>query len=608
MTQSLNALPAFAKSAITLSILSSIASIAYADDNETSSTTSFVLPIVVTGTSTPVAASDSLASTTVIDAEEIEKQQPQELTELLAGQPGIDLATNGGYGKTTSVYVRGNDNESTLLMIDGIPLYSASSGGASWGVVSPSLLNRIEILRGPRATLYGAGVSGGVVQAFSEDRYGDPRVVLEAGGGSFNTQILGVTVDGGANGTSYVLALDALKTDGVEIKPDDGNKGLERQSLLAKLKHEFDSGAYVSGVIANSTGHTEYVGDEGDFRVGVVGATLGVPLADLGETKLTLSEARDESDADVRGSHYNTKIQRARWENIFWAGDHEYILGAEISDTSLDGYTGSAVYDVADQRNTAGFAQALFDFYPFSAQLNIRQDDHERYGSSTTGGIALGYALDEAHQLRASYGTAFRVPSFNDLYWPGFGNENLKPGESETVELGINATYSQFFWDAAVYQTEYKNLIDASSTSVSNVAVARMQGVELSSGFDWDQWRVQTALSFLDAKDLDSGKRLRRRAEKSARIDVDRAIENGGLGFSVIGYGERYDDKANTRRLPGYALLNLRAHYEFAEDWEAKFTVKNALDKDYVTTRNFSGWYYQNPGVGAFLTIQYTAL
>ncbi len=608
MTDKNFSIPAFAKTATALSILSSFSHVAIADEATQSNENSIVLPLVVTATSTPVSAADSLASTTVIDAQTIEKQQPQELTELLAGQPGVDLSTNGGYGKTTSIYVRGNDTESTLLMIDGIPLYSASSGGASWGVVSPSLLNRIEVLRGPRATLYGAGVAGGVVQAFSEDRYGDPRVVLEAGAGSFNTQSLGVTVDGGSNGTSYVLALETFETDGAEIKPDDGDKGLERQSLLAKLKHEFDNGVYLSSVFANSAGHTEYVDDEGDFRVGVVGITLGVPLVEVGETRLTLSESRDESDADVLGSHYNTKIQRARLENVFWAADHEFILGGEITDTSLDGYTGSAVYDVADQRNTAGFAQALLDFDPFTVQLNIRQDDHERYGTSTTGGVALGYALDDKHQLRASYGTAYRIPSFNDLYWPGYGNEDLEPGESETVEVGLNGAYSQFYWDVAVYETEYKNLIDTTSASASNVAVARMQGVELSSGLELGQWRLQTALSFMDAKDLSTGKRLSRRAEKSARIDVDREFEKGGVGFSLVGYGERYDDTANTQRLPGYGVLNLRGHYEFAEDWVARVSVKNALDKDYVTTRNYNGWYYQNPGMGAFLTIQYTAL
>ncbi|EXJ12909.1 TonB-dependent receptor [Nitrincola nitratireducens] len=227
-------------------------------------------PIIVTATLSAKTADETLASVTVIDEEQIRLQQPKDIIDLLKGQPGVDFSSNGGFGKTTSVYTRGAASDSTVLLVDGIRLQSATSGGASWQFLTPNLFERFEIVRGPRGGLYGADAAGGVIQGFLANSQAQ-RMNVSVGGGSFGSYQVNAGVSGQHNSTRYQLVANQFTTDGIEIKEGEGRRGYDNTSVLARLGQGFDSGADLSLLVMHTQGNTEFVGGNTDYRLQVLG-------------------------------------------------------------------------------------------------------------------------------------------------------------------------------------------------------------------------------------------------------------------------------------------------------------------------------------------------
>lgn len=562
-------------------------------------------PVVVTATLAPRTANQSLASVTVIDEAAFRRQDPTSVTDLLRGQPGVDVSSNGSFGKNASVYLRGTGSAQNVLLIDGIRLRSATSGGAAWGSLDPRLFERAEIVRGPRGSLYGADAIGGVVQLFTHEpiEANGPQPRLSFGGGSFGTARASASLSGVEGGTRYSFAASHFNTDGEPVRRGGDDKGYDNTTALARVSHTFDSGVEAGVLALRARGNNEYDGGENDFVQQVAGVYVDTPVVEGWRSRLTLSEARDESDnVDEFGdSTFDTTIRTARWQNTFSAGTHEFIAGVEQSEDRVDS---SIVYDETSRDNTAAFTQALFDFAPFTLQTSARFDHNESYGDEVTGSVALGFDLDAHHTLRASYGTAFNAPTYNQLYYPGFGNPDLESETSETVEVGARGQYARFFWDAALYQTDIDNLI-AGQGEQFNVPTSRVRGAELSGGVEQGGWTVAAALTYTDPENRATGNRLTNRATQSLRLDVDRELGDYSLGGSWIAQNHRYRDAANEDRLAGYGLVNLRAGWQFAPLWSARVTFENALDQDYVTTRSFDGADYINAGRAAFLSVNF---
>lgn len=562
-------------------------------------------PVVITAALAPRTANESLSSVTVLDEETFRRQDPVSLTDLLRGQPGVDVASNGSFGKNSSVYLRGAPSDASVLMIDGIRLRSATAGGAAFQYLDPRMFDRAEIVRGPRGSLYGADAVGGVIQLFTPDADKEgPQPRISVGGGSFNTQRLSAGVAGREGGTRYSFAASHFNTDGQPIRRGGEDKGYDNTSALARVSHTFKDGSEVGVLALRARGNNEYDGGENDFVQQVAGIYAEMPVTETWQSRLTLSEARDELDTiDSFGdSIIDTRTQTARWQNNVQFGGHELIAGAEISE---DRVSSTNDFAVTRRDNKAVFTQGLLDFSPFAIQASLRYDDNEAYGDEVTGSLALGYDLDNVHTLRASVGTAFKAPSFNDLYWPESGNPDLNPENSESVEVGIRGQYQQWFWDLAAFQNDYDDLIAWAPTSSGlwvpqNVNNARIRGVEFSSGVDVNEWTLQAAVTYLDPEDKETGNRLARRATQSVRLDADRELGDWSLGGSLIAQNHRYDNAANTQRLGGYGLVNLRAGWQFAPLWSARVTLENAFDKEYATTRD-----YLNAGRAGFLSVHF---
>lgn len=565
-------------------------------------------PIVVTATLGPQTRGESASSVTVIDEQAIERLQPQTFEELLVGQPGIDITSSGSFGKNTTVYTRGTGSESTVFLVDGIRLRSATSGSAAWQYFPPQMLERVEIVRGSRSNLYGADAVGGVIQAFTHSADSGREGWVQAGGGNFNTQEYVAGTAGTEGRTTYSLSASHLETDGTAIVEDGEDKGFRNTSGLASVAHQFDSGGEAGIVVMRAQGNTEFEGGDTDFAIQTFGVRLEAPLSDYWRTRIMLAESLDEQETrnDYGDSVFDTKTRSARWENQISAGRHDYILGGEIL---VDEVESTTDFEESSRTNAAVFGQALLNFGPMDFQLSLRADDNEAFGREETGAIAMGVDMNRNHRARVSYSTSFRAPTFNDLYYPNFGNADLKPETAGSVELGLSGNYTLWFWDAAIYQTDADDLIVFTTingqSAPFNVNEARIRGAELTAGLELDAWTLQAAASVTDPRDRQTDNRIRRRSAKQFRVDADRDFGRISLGTSVKGQGYRYDDADNEERIAGFVTWDLRAKWRIGNHWTTNLTVDNVLDKEYATAQRFDGTAYIAAGRTAMLTIRY---
>lgn len=570
------------------------------------STASGLGAIVVTPARQAQTVDQALSSVTVIDRETLDADPPREFADALRGLSGVNVFSNGPYGKNTSVSLRGTGNASTVLLIDGVRIRSATTGGAPWQFLSPQLVDRIEVVRGPRSSLYGADALGGVVQAFTPTGAEGTSWWGEAGVGSAATRELAAGVSGGDDATRFSLVGQASETDGIRLREDTDRKGFDNLSGVASLSHRLTGGGDVGVIALRSQGDTEFVEGQTDYAIQVLGAQLRVPVSDRWEPRFSISESRDESltDDTLGRARFDTRSRQVMLENSVYLGAHELVLGGEYLVDDIDSTT---AYDETSRYNQAGFGQLLLDFGPTRIEASLRYDDNEAFAGRTTGAIAVGQEIDAAHRLRASVGTAYRAPTFNDLYFPDFGNPDLDPERSVSIELGLRGQYANGFWDLAVFETRVDDLIafDAATFAPGNVNRARIRGVEAGGGMRIEALTLRASLTLQDPVDSDRGTRLARQTRQSARFDADYRFGHLSTGATVLLEGNRFNDLDNTDRLDGYERVDVRLGWRFANDWSLTASVENVFDTDYAIASFFDGERYATPGRSGFLRVRY---
>jgi vitamin B12 transporter len=582
--------------------------------------------VTVTATRTERSVEESLASVTVIDRDEIERRQAQSVQEVLRGVPGLSIANNGGLGKSTSVFLRGTESGHVLVLIDGVRAGSATTGITAFQDTPIDQIERIEIVRGPRSSLYGSEAIGGVIQIFTRKGGEGFKPYLSFGAGSHSMYKATGGVSGGNDRAWYSLNGSRLETRGFNAcagrpfslggggcftrQPDDD--GYRNTSGSARAGYRFDNGLEIEGNLLHAEGENEFDGNlqnRSTFVQQMVGGRLKYSPFEFWTTSLRAGRTLDESDnfRDRRfSSTFDTQRVNVTWQNDFaLAEGHLLTLGLDYYNDQVDSTTDYAV-DSRDDK--AGFAQYQLTLGGFDAVLGTRVDDNEQFGVYPTGNVALGYGFDNGIRLSASWGKAFKAPTFNELYFPGFGNPMLEPETSESWEVGISGQHWDVAWALNGYHTEIDDMIATVCGQVScfaeNLDRARILGLEAQASTRLWGFDIAANLSLIDPENLsegaNNGNRLPRRAQTMFRFDLDRSVGPVRVGTTVYGEGRRFDDVANTQRLAGYVTVDLRASVDLYRGLSLEGRVANLLNKQYQTARFF----YQDD-LNFFLTVRY---
>lgn len=572
--------------------------------------------VVVSGTRTEVAVEDSLVPAQVIGRDAIQRSQARSLGELLQGRAGISIANQGGAGKITTLNLRGAESDHVLVLVDGVRMGSATAGLPALQDLPIDQIDRVEIVRGPRSSLWGSEAIGGVIQVFTRRNTGKVRPNVRIGVGSDSTREASAGIGGGIGRGWFGADVAYTRTDGFNACRGTGGDaanpfgagcftdepdrdGYRNTSATLRGGYSFTDMLALEASALRAEGKSEFDGsftNRSETVQQVLGTKLRYTPSDKANLLLSLGRNDDKSDDfhdDVQSGYFQTRRYVASAQGDFSVAANQLLTaGIDWQDDRVESTT---LFAVTRRDNLAGFVEYQGRFGAHQLQASVRNDDNEQFGNHTTGSLGYGFGFDNGLKLTASVATGFKAPSFNDLYYPGFGNPYLKPEESESINLGIAQYAETWNWTFNVYQNKVDQLIsyDSQIFLPNNIDEARIRGAEFTVDFTLAGFDIATQLSHTDPRNRSAGPNhdnlLARRPRNTARIDVDRAFGDVRTGLTFNAAGERYDNLANTDRLGGYSTLDLRLEYAIAPAWTLQAKVGNVFDRDYETV----AWYNQ---------------
>ncbi len=577
--------------------------------------------IVVTATRTPIQASDAVAEVTVLDRAALDRAAGRTLVELLAQQPGLQFSSNGGVGKTSSLFIRGLEARHTMLLVDGVRIFSATVGTPALDNLPLEAIDHIEIVRGPMSALYGNGAVGGVIQVFTRRGTQGLTANAKATAGSNDYGLVSGGV-GYGNGTVDIAAqAQGLSTRGVSAtnpnvpfgsyNPD--RDGFQQQGGSLRLGWQTGGDWRVEGLALESKG----LGGVDDGPGANAQARLATRVAAISaagtllpgwKTRLATSRATDIYDTVSSASAFAalgaiaTVQRQLAWENTVATPVGTLLALVDRLDEHVS--KPGAPFDVTD-RHIDGLALGLDGAAGGHVwQASLRRDRNSQFGTANTGALGWGYALMPALRVAASLGTSYVAPSFNQLYYPSFGNPNLVPEEGRHAEVNARYTAGEHAVHLAVFDNRYRGFITSGPQPV-NLPEATIKGLTLAYDGHWGDWALAASIDHTDPRNSSAGtanydKVLPRRAKDIARLGADWQAGPWTAGATLGAFSHRFDNTTNTTDLGGYATVDLRAEWQFAPGLVMGAKLNNVGNKAYETALG-----YDQPGREGFVTLRW---
>ncbi|MEO5670816.1 MAG: TonB-dependent receptor [Ramlibacter sp.] len=566
---------------------------------------------VVTATRSPTRADELVSDVTVIGREAIETSTARTLPELLARTAGLQVSSNGGMGKVSSVFIRGAENRHTIFLVDGVRLGSATAGNPSWDSIPIDMIERIEVLKGPASALYGSEGVSGVVQIFLRKGAEGFRPYASLTVGTEKHLLAAAGVQAGQGPWRYSVGVQRLRNEGFsatnekvpfgQFNPDSDSFRQDSASLTAR--YDFNGNWAVDGGLMYSDGVSWF--DEGPgansrSALRVSTAHIGVkgkPLAGW-QTELRASQGKDSNNTLEANfpAAFRTEQSQWTWQNNVDTPAGLVLAGLEQRVQKIEATT---EYTVTRRTINSAFLGLNGSAGPHSWQVNARRDSNSQFGDANTGFAGYGFRISPEWRVHASHGTSFVAPSFNQLYFPNFGNAALLPERGRNTDVGVS-------WSAGGHEVKlvrFDNKIRGFMTNTTlpvNIPQARIDGWTLSYQGKAGPLDLRASLDKLDPRNEVNGRRLPRRAKHQATAGVDYAVGEWTFGGTVLHVGNRFDDAANTAPLAAYTTADIYADWRFARDWSLQAKLNNVADKRYETALG-----YNQPGRNAYLTLRW---
>jgi len=577
---------------------------------------------VVSATRTLKSIAELPAQVTVINRLDIIEAGAVTLIELLQRRANLDVRATGGPGQSSGVFIRGTNATHTLVLIDGQRVASSTSGAAAFEHIALDLIERIEVVRGPLSALYGSEAIGGVIQIFTRKGAANAvdtpaRVFASAGVGTFSSRQMDAGVDSKIGDTHVLFNASHRRVDAPSASnPASGRftynpdrDPYENTSAIIKLTHQLWQGETVSFNAWQSKGKVRFDSGLGNDAVNdqtLTGIQLGSEnnFTSWWKSRLSVGSTSDDSviTSNFSGKFKTTQTQYS-WQNQLATPAGEVLLGIERRAEKVAATTN---YTSKTRTTDSVFGSVSQQLAEQTLSINGRRDKQDQFGSRSTGGVSWSYQLWKDELVYLSAGRAFRAPSFNDLYFPGFSNPLLRPERSESGEFGWRLNRKNFLLNLAVFENRIEDLIafDSATFRPQNIRRARIRGWELGVDTTWAGIDWRTRVTAQQPEDADTDKQLRSRAKLHGTIGGSTTLGAWKVGADVTASGVRFDsaNEAPTSRMGGYALIGAFARYRIDPQWTLEINGNNLSDRKYELARG-----YNTLGRQLFLNVRFVS-
>lgn len=580
--------------------------------------------VVVTASRVAQPKESVIADVTVITREEIARAGQSTFAELLQTQPGVEISSNGGMGSNASIYLRGSNTNQVLVLVDGVRIGSVTSGTTNFGNISLSQIDRIEILRGPASALYGQDAVGGVIQIFTKKGSGNNQVNASVGYGAYNTKNAQLGVTGTLDSLNYSFNVSSIDSDGISAlklrnDPRNDKDGYRNLSVSTTASYMLAEGHELGIQLFNSDGRVKYDSESStsafsnyaDLTQTSIGLFSKNQINDVWNSTLKVSEGVDENNNQSSATSRNNI--KSKQKQYSWQNDFNLPLGKlTLMFDRLEQKLYRTMYEQTT-RNTDGFFVGYFaDIQNHSLQANLREDHSSQFGDRLTGNLGYGYRINDNLRFTTNIGTAFKAPTFMDLYyvdiWGAYNNPALKAEESKNVEASLKYKTNKESATITVYQNKINNFIALDQNWLPANYDATLRGVTLSGSKDFESFFVKGSADIQSPENDDQNKLLPRRAKRHGALNVSKKILDWNFSAELIGSSERYNDTANESRMSGYAIMNITADYKITSEWALQARLNNLLDKNYAIalSTNDGVTPYNTPGANLFVSLRYS--
>ncbi|MBT3066129.1 TonB-dependent receptor domain-containing protein [Rhodoferax sp. U11-2br] len=585
--------------------------------------------VVVTATRVAVPVTDVIADVSIIDRQELDLAGQSSLKDVLAFQPGVQITSSGGYRSATGVFLRGASSSQAIVLIDGVRVGSATLGTAAFENMPLDRIERIEILRGAASALYGPDAVGGVIQIFTREPEDGFHATASVGAGSDGQRQASASLRGRDGAIGYSLGLSKEKATGITLtnspvassyNPDKDS--FEVSSVDAKFSAQLSKQHLLSLSLMHSEMDYQFDGTSSTNPLGLTKLTTDAwtrPVLNLASLKwdaqwapdwkssLTLASSDDESvndyyrysDGALNGSsRYDTHRTQASWQN-------DINLGADVLtvllETRSEEVESSTNYTVKKRDINSGMLSYALNQANWNALAVVRHDDNSQFGGFDNWAFSGGYKLSSNWRAVASLGTSFQAPTFNQLYYPGYGSTTVTPQRNRASELGLKYQQGSLSAGVVAYHNEVKGFIDPATNTQSSLAVLR--GVTLSLQNQVGDTRYAVSYDYADPYAQPSALRLVRVARNVLNFNVNHRMGAVSVFGELKLSSDRVDNNLTfTGRdvLAGYSLLNVGATWKINKDLSLLARINNLTDANYVLSNG-----YAMPGRNAFVSLSW---
>ena len=601
----------------------------------------------VTATRSNQESDNLLSDISIINYDEINKSGSTSIVDLLQRQPGIEISNSGGLGKQSSVYMRGANANQLIVLVDGVRMNSITTGLTAFENLPLSQIEKIEILRGPSASLYGSDGIGGVIQIFTKKNKSGFNPYANFGYSRYATKTNTIGFTAGAEKLRYGFHLNSIDSNGFSslqtneaiIKDDDGFNSL---NINGNIEYDFDKDNSVKLSLLSNQGHNEYDNRYRSFYGNTVPNVKNKMLnqninllfknkfSHNWDSQLLLSSSLDKyTDQQIINANYDglersnlyyqTIQNEFNWTNNIQSSIGSFTFAIDRLEQKL---SSNNAYDENRRNNTGYVFNYIKDFGPHIIHGSYRVDLNTHSGTNNTKSIGYGFKFNHYWKASLQYGEAFKNPTFNDLYaaYDQYytPNPNLQSETSKNIEANINFVDESNNLKVTVFENRINDLITLYTcgwnTCIENSSSAKITGLTVTGNKYIGHTQLYSSLTTQSADTENDGihSKLARRASFFGTFGITHYFDDWTVGAELTGSGSKYNDRENNAPIPGYIISNLFINKLLGNNWQMNFRVNNLLDKEYYfayegnpTIGASNAYRYNNPGRSAFINLIY---